>query len=93
MRTTCALSHVAQSLALVSGLFGEYALAGSNNQKGNDVDGKTFDYVIVGGGTSGLVVANRLTEDRRSRLRLITCLVSIRHNKLTPQPSSYCPRH
>lgn len=27
---------------------------------------KTYDYVIVGGGTSGLVVANRLTEDPRS---------------------------
>jgi len=61
MRAICA------SLALVSGLFGEYALAGSNTQNGNDVDGKTFDYVIVGGGTSGLVVANRLTEDRRSK--------------------------
>jgi choline dehydrogenase len=25
--------------------------------------GRTFDYVIVGGGTAGLTVANRLTED------------------------------
>lgn len=25
-----------------------------------------YDYVVVGGGTSGLVVANRLTEDPRS---------------------------
>ena len=24
---------------------------------------RTFDYIIVGGGTTGLVVANRLTED------------------------------
>lgn len=26
-------------------------------------EGKTYDYVIVGGGLSGLVVANRLSED------------------------------
>jgi ribulose 1,5-bisphosphate synthetase/thiazole synthase len=26
----------------------------------------TYDYVIVGGGTTGLVVANRLTEDPTS---------------------------
>ena len=27
----------------------------------------TYDYVIVGGGVTGLVVANRLTEDKKSR--------------------------
>jgi ribulose 1,5-bisphosphate synthetase/thiazole synthase len=27
-------------------------------------DGKTYDYVVVGGGLSGLVVANRLTEEK-----------------------------
>lgn len=26
----------------------------------------TYDYVIVGGGVTGLVVANRLTEDKKS---------------------------
>lgn len=29
----------------------------------------TYDYVIVGGGVTGLVVANRLTEDNNSGLR------------------------
>lgn len=28
---------------------------------------KDYDYVIVGGGVTGLVVANRLTEDKRGR--------------------------
>lgn len=28
----------------------------------------TYDYVIVGGGVTGLVVANRLTEDKKSGL-------------------------
>jgi len=27
---------------------------------------ETYDYVIVGGGVTGLVVANRLTEDKNS---------------------------
>jgi hypothetical protein len=27
------------------------------------VDEKTYDYIVVGGGLSGLVVANRLTEN------------------------------
>ena len=31
-------------------------------------DGSHFDYIIVGGGLSGLVVANRLTEDQNSTL-------------------------
>jgi choline dehydrogenase-like flavoprotein len=32
--------------------------------------GKAYDYIIVGGGTSGLVVANRLTENKHSKSRL-----------------------
>ncbi|PCH42171.1 GMC oxidoreductase [Wolfiporia cocos MD-104 SS10] len=29
----------------------------------SDVSGKSFDYIIIGGGTAGLTVANRLVED------------------------------
>ena len=28
-----------------------------------DIAGKTFDYIVVGGGLTGLTVANRLSED------------------------------
>jgi len=28
-----------------------------------NMDSETFDYVIIGGGTAGLVLASRLTED------------------------------
>lgn len=52
-------------MALICTLSTTLVLAAENGKE-NDVDGKTYDYVIVGGGTSGLVVANRLTEDRRS---------------------------
>ncbi|KAK4175132.1 putative GMC oxidoreductase [Triangularia setosa] len=35
------------------------------------VHDSTFDYVVVGGGTSGLVVANRLTENHRTTVLVI----------------------
>lgn len=41
----------------------------------NSTELKTeYDYVIIGGGTSGLTVANRLTEDDKSESGRITCL-------------------
>jgi len=38
---------------------------------------KTYDYIIVGGGTTGLVVANRLTEDLSSTLCPRHCFCQI----------------
>jgi hypothetical protein len=32
---------------------------------------KSYDYIIAGGGTSGLVVANRLTENPRTNVLVI----------------------
>jgi len=32
---------------------------------------KTYDYVIIGGGTSGLTVADRLTEDSQTKVLVI----------------------
>ena len=34
-------------------------------------DGSTFDYVIVGAGSAGCLLANRLTADRRTRVLLL----------------------
>jgi hypothetical protein len=41
-------------------------LASPSSSNGGEagINGKTFDYVIVGGGLTGLVVANRLSEDK-----------------------------
>ncbi|KAF2802690.1 choline dehydrogenase [Mytilinidion resinicola] len=52
---------------------GAVALPASNGQiVGRDtVDGSTYDYVIVGGGLSGLVVANRLSENPKNTVLVI----------------------
>lgn len=40
------------------------------------VTSKDYDYVIVGGGVTGLVVANRLTEDKRGEFQYCSYSIS-----------------
>jgi choline dehydrogenase-like flavoprotein len=39
-----------------------------------DFTSKTYDYVICGGGTAGLVIAARLTEFVTTKYEVVVCL-------------------
>ncbi|KAF8986906.1 hypothetical protein BDQ17DRAFT_1375624, partial [Cyathus striatus] len=49
----------------------------------------TFDYIIVGGGTAGLTVANRLTEDKQTTVLVIEAGDDLRNDTRTTDPGLY----
>jgi ribulose 1,5-bisphosphate synthetase/thiazole synthase len=58
-------------VAVVAFLGAANALPNDVAQVHKRVDKNTYDYVIVGGGITGLVAANRLSEDKKSKLVLV----------------------
>ncbi|KAK3987279.1 putative GMC oxidoreductase [Cladorrhinum sp. PSN332] len=70
-----------------SALFISYlaALPTAFAQGKDALDGSTYDYVIVGAGPSGLVLANRLTENRR------TTVLLIERGYFDDKPEAYIP--
>lgn len=60
MRSSTHFFLASQLLGLTAGL------PSSASSVESRAEAKTYDYVIVGGGVTGLIVANRLTEDKRS---------------------------
>jgi len=51
--------------------------------KPSDLNGKTFDYVIVGGGQAGLVVASRLSENSQIKVAVIEAGTAVTGNNET----------
>jgi hypothetical protein len=65
------------------------SLTGHSKSRTETLTETTFDYVIVGGGLTGLVVANRLSENPNSKLGSPPTCISIA-NCSAPR---LCARH
>ena len=52
------------TFALLAAFHAVIAVPTATSDNVSFIKGKTYDYVIVGGGLTGLVVANRLSEDK-----------------------------
>src|SRR2546429_6290914 len=57
------------------------------------VSRETFDYVIVGAGSAGCVLADRLTEDGRHRVLVLEYGGSGRSPWIPMPPAPYIPPH
>lgn len=60
-------SYAAPAADYLSGADGNYLLGSHFGQPGD----RTFDYVVVGGGTAGLAIASRLAEDSNNLVAVI----------------------
>ncbi|KAF3029630.1 hypothetical protein E8E12_000135 [Didymella heteroderae] len=74
-----------RTFALLAAFHAVLAVPTASSDNVSSIKGKSFDYVIVGGGLTGLVVANRLSEDEsRSVLVLETGQITEDINTIIP---------
>jgi hypothetical protein len=76
-----------QSLALLAGFHAVIAVPTAISGNVSTIKGKTYDYVIVGGGLTGLVVANRLSEDKSRKYAGAGCV-----SLVSSQTYRFCAR-